>query len=119
MDIFEQLAKETQRATDFIAEKAILAKDYTVASWSAAELRNKIDRHYKKLGELTYQSQRQEKDFSEAIAAEISELDALYTALREREHEKQNLCGKKSCPSCAKSVAKEHPFCPYCGASLK
>ena len=37
----------------------------------------------------------------------------------EKEVEKQALKNKKLCPSCNRAIAKDHAYCPHCGASVQ
>lgn len=119
MDLFEQISKEAQKCGDFIAEKATQVKDYTVATWTAAELRNQIDALYKTIGQAVWRAHTTGEDTAEEIEANLEELSALQDALREKEVEKQALKNKKLCPSCNRAIAKDHAYCPHCGASIQ
>ncbi len=119
MDFFDKFVSTAEKAGNFIADKAVLAKDYSVASWNVADLRNQIERHYKTIGELTYRAKQQHKDCTRAIAPHLEALETLHAALQEKENERQLLLNKESCPSCFKAVDKENTFCPHCGAKMK
>lgn len=119
MDIFDQLSQEAQKAGNFIAEKATAAKDYMVATWNTAELRNKINQLYRSIGEAVYKAHTTETDTAEEIEAYLTELAALHEALRDKEEARQALRNRKLCPGCGKSVAKENAFCPHCGTQIQ
>ncbi len=119
MDFLDQLTQEAKKAGDFIAEKAVMAKDYTVATWNAAELRNKIENLYKKIGKAVYTAHTTEADTAEEINQYLDEIAALEAALQEKEETKQALRNQKTCPACGKGVAKDHAFCPHCGQNVE
>ena len=119
MDILDKLSETAQKAGSYIAEKAILAKEYSVASWNVAELHNKIDKHYKAIGELTFRAKQQNKDCSRLIAPYLNELEKLHATLQQKEAERQFLLNKDQCPNCEKPIDKDNVFCPHCGAQLK
>lgn len=119
MDLFDQISQEMQKAGEFIAEKATVAKDYTVATWNAAELRNKINNLYKAIGQAVYKAHKEDADTAEEINGYIEEIAALEAALAEKEEIRHDLKNQKACPSCKKGVAKDNSFCPHCGANLK
>ena len=115
MDFLDQLTLEAKKAGDFIVEKANIAKDYTVATWNAAELRSKIEQLYKAIGKAVYTAHTTEADTAEEINEYIESLSALQAALEEKEETKQALRNQKYCSSCGKGVKKDHSFCPHCG----
>ena len=119
MDIFDQLSQEAKKAGDFIVEKANVVKDFTVATWNAAEIRNKMDGLYKTIGKMVYQAHTTGEDTASEIDDCIQSLSVLEEALKVREEEKQAIKNKKVCPACGKSTAKDNAFCPYCGASVQ
>ncbi len=119
MDFLDQLSQEAKKAGDFIVKKANIAKDYTIATWSAAELRNKIDSLYKKIGKAVYMAHTTEEDTAEEINQYIDEIAELKAALQEKEETKQALRNQKTCPACGKGVGKDHSFCPHCGNEVK
>ncbi len=116
IDILEQLAQDARKAGNFIAEKAVMAKDYTAATWSAAELRNQIEARYQQIGKAVYFARKEGKEAE--LEAEFAELDTLIAAWREKENARREICNRKSCPSCNQAIAKDHIFCPYCGKDL-
>ena len=119
MDIFDQISQEAQKAGEFIAEKATMAKDYTVATWNAADIRNKIEELYKAIGKAVYKAHTTEEDTAEEIEQYLTELTAMQEALREKEETRHALRNRKLCPACDKPIAKDSAFCPYCGAQVK
>ena len=119
MDIFDEIGLEAQKAGRFIAKKAVEAKDYTVASWNAAELKNKINDLYKAIGKAVYKAHTEEIDTAEEINGYIEELTALKQSLEETNEERRAIKNQKTCPSCKKAVSKQNAFCPHCGANLK
>lgn len=118
MDILDQIAKEAKKAGEFVAEKAVFVKDYAVNTWSAADLRNKMNELYKAIGKAVYKAATEEVDTAKEIEAYIEELKGLDAALAEKEAEKEVLTGKKICPACGKTADKKSAYCPACGASL-
>ncbi|MBQ7090036.1 MAG: zinc ribbon domain-containing protein [Clostridia bacterium] len=119
MDFFDKFVDTAEKAGAFIADKAVLAKDYSVASWNVADLRNQIEKHYKAIGELTYRAKQQNKDCTRAVASHLEELEKLHAALQQKEAERDQLLNKQPCPACGKTVDKESAFCPHCGAQMK
>lgn len=119
MDILDQISKEAYKAGEFLVKKAVLAKDYTVASWNAAELRAEIEEHHKQIGVLVCRNQAEGEDTSAAIRAHVEAVHELTEKLQNTEEERQNLCNRKRCPACGKAVSKANSFCPHCGAAVK
>ncbi len=119
MDFFDQISQEVQKAGEFLVEKATVAKDYTVATWNAAELKNKINGLYKAIGVAVYKAHTEETDTAEEINGYIAEIDALKAALLEKEEIRTDLKNQKACPVCMKGVAKNSAYCPHCGAKME
>lgn len=119
MDILDQLSREACKAGEYVVKKAHIAKDYTVATWTTAELRAEIEEHYKHIGRLIYQAHTKEIDTAEEVEARVALLEELYQRLREKEEERQVLRHRKLCSACDKPIAKDHAFCPHCGAKVK
>ena len=119
MDILDQISREAYKAGEFLAKKAVVAKDYTVASWNVAELRAEIEEHHKQIGILVCRSQTDGEDTSAAIRAHVEAVRELSEKLEATEEERQNLCNRKRCPACSKPIAKANAYCPHCGASVK
>ncbi len=119
MDFFDRFSQDAKKAGDFLAEKATDVKNYTVATWNAADIRNKIEATYKAIGLAVYQGRTAGKDTSDEIERCIEQLATLEEELKIKEQEKQAVKNKKICPSCGKPVAKDSAFCPYCGASVE
>ncbi len=119
MDIFDQISREAQKAGEFIVEKATVAKDFTVATWNAAEARNRIEKLYTAIGKAMYKAHITEADTAEEIEGYMAEITALKATLKETEEERQALRNRKVCHVCDKAVSKEAAFCPHCGAQLK
>lgn len=119
MDIFDQISREAQKAGEFIVEKATVAKDYTVATWNAAELRNRIEKLYKTIGKAVYDAHHKGADNGAEIDACMEEITALKATLKEKEDERQSLFNRKICPACDKPISKESSYCPHCGTQVK
>ncbi len=119
MDFFDQISQEMQKAGAFIAEKANVAKDYTVATWNAADLRNKINQLYKEIGRAVYNGRMEQTDNTALIDGYVEQIRQLEAALLEKEEIRQDLKNQKVCPACKKGVAKNSTYCPYCGAKFE
>ena len=119
MDIFDQISREAQKAGEFIVEKAGIAKEFTVATWNAAELRNRIDKLYKTIGKAVYAAHTEGAENAEEIEGYITELDALKAALREKEAVRHEITNRKACPVCNKAIGKDSVYCPHCGTQVK
>lgn len=119
MDILDQISKEAYKAGEFIVEKAVLAKDYTVATWNTAEMRAEIEEHYKAIGKAMYKAHATEADTAEEINAHIVALELLFAQLHNKEEERQALRHRKLCPACDKPIAKSNTYCPHCGTQVK
>ncbi|MBQ8894483.1 MAG: zinc-ribbon domain-containing protein [Clostridia bacterium] len=119
MDIFDQISQEACKAGEFIVKKANQAKDYTVATWNAAELRSEIEKRYKAIGKAIYRAHTEEVETAEEIQEHIEALEELHARLRDQEEERQTVRNRKLCPACDKPIAKDAAFCPYCGTQVK
>ena len=119
MDIFDQISQEARKAGEFIVEKAAVAKDFTVATWNAAELRIRIDKLYKAIGKAVYAAHTEGVENAEEIEGYVVELDALKAALKEKEAVRQELTNRKTCPVCDKTIGKDSVYCPHCGTQVK
>lgn len=118
MDFFDQISYEAQKAGEYIAEKAAKAKDFTVATWNAAELRNEIEKHYKAIGMCVYNAHTTEADTAEEIEQHVATITALYEELREKETTRQAIRNRVPCPACNKPIAKNIAYCPHCGTKV-
>lgn len=119
MDIFDQISREAQKAGEFLVEKATVAKDFTVATWNAAEIRNRIEKLYKAIGKAVYAARTEGTENSEEIANYVEEIATLKAALKEKEEVRQGLRNRKVCPACDKTIGKDSVFCPHCGVQVK
>lgn len=118
-NIFDQITQEAKKAGDFISEKAVLVKDYAIATWNAAEIRNKIDQLYKEIGKAIYEAHATGAENAEIVDEKIEELSGLKDALKEKESAKQTIRNRKVCPACGKALMKDAVFCSYCGTKLE
>ena len=119
MDIFDQISREAQKAGEFIAEKAVAAKNYTVATWNAAELRNRIEKLYKAIGKAVYDAHHGGEDKAAEIDSYMEEITVLKETLKEKEEVRQEVFNRKLCPACDKAISKDDTFCPHCGVQVK
>lgn len=119
MDILDQISKGAQSAGEFLTEKAILAKDYTLHTWDITKLRNRINTLYKAIGRASYKAYKTESSAAEEIDLYFKELDLLFPELRAKQEARQALRGRKLCPACEKPIEEFNAFCPHCGAKIK
>lgn len=90
-EILDQISKNAKIAGEFIAEKAILAKDYTVLSGEITQLRSRINSLYKTIGKAMYAAHTTEADTAEEIEQHLAELDVLHQSLLEKEQQRKHL----------------------------
>ena len=115
MDIFEKIGQEAQKAGAFLVDKATVAKDYTVASWNAMELKNKINELYKSIGIAVYNGHINGEDPAQKVHELIEQIHVLKETLKEKEAVRRSIENRKVCPDCNKNISKDHSFCPHCG----
>ena len=119
MDILDQIAKEAVKAGEFMAEKAVFLKDYTVNTWNTADIRNKMNELYKAIGKAVYTSKTTGADTANEIEEYMEKLQVLEAALKQKAVEKEQLTGKKYCHICGKASDKKAAFCSHCGSNIE
>ena len=90
-EILDQVTKSAKVAGEFITEKAILAKDYTVLTGEITTLRTRINSLYKELGKAVYTAHATEMDNAAQIDDYLCELDAKLAELAEKEQQRKAL----------------------------
>ena len=94
-DIFDQISKGAEAAGEFIVDKAVLAKDYTVLSGEITQLQYRINTLYKSAGKALYQAHSTEADTAEEIDGIMTELTQLHQTLKEKEEARKALRNDK------------------------
>ena len=90
-EILDQVSKGAKVAGEFVAEKAILAKDYTVLTGEIATLRSRINTLYKSLGKAVYVAHTTEMDNAAQIDDYLIELDKKLAELADKEQQRNAL----------------------------
>ncbi len=90
-EILDQISKGAKVAGEFITEKAILAKDYTVLTGEITTLRNRINTLYKLLGKAVYAAHATATDNAAQIDDYLNELDAKLEELADKEQQRNSL----------------------------
>lgn len=93
-DIFDQISKGAEAAGEFIVDKAVLAKDYTVLSGEIVQLRNRINNLYKSAGKALYLAHSAEAENAAEIEGYMVELSQLHQTLQEKEEARKALQNK-------------------------
>ncbi len=90
-EILGQISKGAKVAGEFITEKAIYAKDYTVLTGEITALRNRINTLYKLLGKAVYAAHAEGMDNAAQIDDYLTELDAKLAEVAEKEQLRSTL----------------------------
>lgn len=90
-EILDRISKGAKTAGEFITEKAVLAKDYTVLTGEITTLRNRINALYKALGKAVYVAHATGADNAAQIDDFLNELDAKQEELFNKEQERKAL----------------------------
>ena len=90
-EILDQVTKSAKVAGEFITEKAILAKDYTVLTGEITALRTRISSLYKDLGKAVYAAHADGMDNAAQIDDYLCELDAKLAEVAEKEQQRNAL----------------------------
>ena len=90
-EILDQVSKNAKIAGEYITEKAILAKDYTVLTGEITSLRNRINTLYKLLGKAVYAAHSGGIDNAAQIDDYLTELDAKLAEVAEKEQQRNAL----------------------------
>lgn len=90
-EILDQISKGAKMAGEFITEKAVMAKDYTVLTGEITSLRSNINTLYKSLGKAVYAAHATEMDNAAQIDDYLSELDAKLAELASKEQQRDSL----------------------------
>ncbi len=84
-EILDQISKTATATGEFIVDKAVLAKDYTVLSGEITQLQYRINTLYKTVGKALYLAHATEADNAEQIDGYLAELTLLHQSLQEKE----------------------------------
>lgn len=90
-EILDQVSKGAKVAGEFITEKAILAKDFTVLTGEITSLKNRINSLYKELGKAVYAAHNGGMDTAAQIDDYLTELDAKLAEVAEKEQQREAL----------------------------
>ena len=90
-EILDQITKGAKVAGEFITEKAIYAKDYTVLTGEITALRNRINTLYKLLGKAVYATHSEGAENAAQIDDYLTELDAKLAEVAEKEQQRAAL----------------------------
>lgn len=90
-EILDQISKGAKVAGEFITEKAVLAKDYTVLTGEITTLRSRINTLYKSLGKAVYAAHATEMGNAAQIDDYLCELDAKLAELADKEQQRSAL----------------------------
>lgn len=90
-EILDQITKGAKVAGEFITEKAIYAKDYTVLTGEITALRNRINTLYKLLGKAVYAAHSEGMENAAQIDDYLTELDAKLAEVAEKEQQRAAL----------------------------
>ena len=115
MGFLDQLSKSATEAGEYLTEKAVLAKDYAMATMDISEAKSRINSIYKELGKMVYNANRKQIDSSADMERLMAELDQLKAAITEKE----KVRNRALCPACDESIDASSCFCPHCGAKIK
>ena len=90
-EILDRISKGAKTAGEFITEKAVMAKDYTVLTGEITALRTRISALYKELGKAVYVAHATGADNAAQIDDYLTELDAKQEELSSKEEERKAL----------------------------
>lgn len=90
-DIIDQISKGAEATGEFLAEKAVLAKEFTVLSGEITQLKYRITALYKQSGIALYKAHSTEADTAEEIEGYMAELTLLHQQLKEKQAARQAL----------------------------
>lgn len=115
----EKIISEIKQAADKVAKKSSELFELSKLKLNIANTKSSIDSNFKKLGELLYNSQKDDYDISsESLENMISKIDGLYEKLTQLEEASALISNKKICPNCKKANNNDATFCSQCGFDL-
>ena len=89
--ILDQISKGAVATGEFLAEKAVLAKEFTVLSGEITQLKYRITTLYKQAGKALYKAHSTETDTAGEIEGYMAELTLLHQQLKEKQAARQAL----------------------------
>lgn len=114
----EKILSDIKKTVDGAVKKSGELVEITKLKLSISDKKNQIDARLKALGKLVYDASGPEYSEQEGAESLISELNELYSQLKELEERLASLKSEIICPKCGKSCSEESAFCPKCGAKL-
>lgn len=118
MGVFEDVILNVKSALDTVGKKTGDFVDLSKLKLNESEIKSGISKNYEQLGKLTYKSIKNDYDNKEEITNCISEIDRLYTELKEIQGQISTMKKVKVCCKCGNENDQEMKYCGYCGAKL-
>ncbi len=112
----DRIISEIKNTADKVVKKSGELVEMSKTKLNILNTKSSIDQNFKVLGELVYNSQKEDSDItSEKLEEVIKEIDALYEKLAQLDEAYANLGNKKICPNCKKANDSNASFCCNCG----
>ena len=115
----EKIISELKNTAERVAKKSSELVELSKIKLNILNTKSSIDNNFKVLGELVYNSQKEDTDVTaENLSEIVAKIDELYEKLADLEESSAALGNKKICPICKKANSGEATFCSSCGNSL-
>jgi hypothetical protein len=115
---FDEVTEKAKEIFDGVSQKTGEFVSIQKLRITAGDIKSKISKLYKKLGELVYASRTDLTDYSDEIDSVIEEINDKKDALKDVQAKIDELKNKRSCPSCGKTNDKDAVFCSACGEKI-
>lgn len=115
MDAFDKTVQKTKDAFDVVFKKTEEFVSVGKQKLSVANLNNKLNKAYAKLGKLQFGQIKSSDYLNPEVAKVVSEIKKLITEIKALNDEIDLAEGKITCSKCGSKAPAKSQFCNNCG----
>lgn len=119
MEKFDQVMDKMRDAVNTAGKKAGEFVEVSKYKLRAASINNEIERIYKRLGVVVYESRKSNTNSDALVESCIAEIDGLIQELREIQGKIDGIRTASKCRACGFENVEEAQYCASCGAPLR
>ncbi len=116
MDFFSKLSKKASKTYQVTKEKAANISEELKLKGKIADLKDKINKAYKEIGEIVYNEIKDGKDVAkEEVTSKCEEISGFKDEISKLENEILALKKVRKCINCGEELDLDDAFCCKCG----
>lgn len=109
---------EAGKLTKVVTKKTVHIYDTTKLNIALNDTQGRVDKHYKKIGEIIYGRYLDNRDVGDEIEGYCEEIDAFMEEIKSLKDKIATLKNSSACPSCGHNNDTSSSFCSKCGRGL-